>query len=105
MHSRTPPPSLSLSRFLESNRFMFWHKKGAMTNRSWKPPTSPERMHFREWRQWTREADTNQIGPEDIHYYLTTGECVHACAFASVSCHVASSEKMFAVFAFSGLLA
>eukprot|EP00903_Cladosiphon_okamuranus_P006282 g6164.t1 len=56
-----------------SNRFMFWHKKGAVSDPTWRPPTSPEDMPFREWRQWTREADANKIGPEDVHYYFTTG--------------------------------
>eukprot|EP00752_Nemacystus_decipiens_P008785 g7839.t1 len=57
----------------DSNRFMFWHKKGALSNPTWKPPTSPEKMSFGAWREWTREADANKIGPEDVHYYLTTG--------------------------------
>ncbi|CAM9886213.1 unnamed protein product, partial [Hapterophycus canaliculatus] len=59
----------------ESNRFMFWHKRppGAWTE-DWKPPTEPLRsMPFRQWRDWTREADAKKIGPTDVHFYLTTG--------------------------------
>lgn len=63
---------------------MFWHKKGKMSDPTWKPPTSPERVSFGAWRQWTREADANKIGPEDVHYYLSTGACcpgvVRQCA-------------------------
>lgn len=57
----------------ETNRFMFWHKPKPGVNPEWKQPTEPLQMPFPEWRDWTKEADTNKIGPTDVHYYLTTG--------------------------------
>lgn len=39
-------------------------------------------MPFPEWRDWTKEADTNKIGPTDAHYYLTTGAFAFACCGA-----------------------
>ncbi|CBJ29304.1 conserved unknown protein [Ectocarpus siliculosus] len=56
-----------------SNRFMFWHKKGGKHDGSWEPPTQPQYMPFEKWLNWTQEAETNRIGPEDVHYYLTVG--------------------------------
>ncbi|CAN0114249.1 unnamed protein product [Pylaiella littoralis] len=56
----------------ESNRFMFWHKRANAEGSTWKAPTSPERMPYMSWRRWADTAESTKIGPEDVHYYLTT---------------------------------
>lgn len=69
----------------DSNRFMFWHKKRGTVDVGWTPPTSPQNMRYREWRQWTREADANKTGPTGVHYYLTTGAFSVSSASSSPS--------------------